>query len=132
MKPILNVVAGIVYNAQGQVLLSSRPQGKAYAGYWEFAGGKIEPNETPLAALKREFAEELGIVIEHATLWQQKSHDYEHAYVNLQFFVVEADEWHGELVAKEGQQFCWQTVGDYHVSPMLPANSELLAELAKR
>lgn len=132
MKPTLNVVAGIVYNAQGQVLLSSRPQGKAYAGYWEFAGGKMEPNETPLAALKREFAEELGIVIDSATLWRQKSHDYEHAYVNLQFFVVESHEWHGEPVAREGQQFCWQTVGEYAVSPMLPANSELLAELARR
>lgn len=132
MKPILNVVAGIVYNTKGQILLSSRPQGKAYAGYWEFAGGKIELDETPLAALKREFAEELGIVIEGATFWQQKSHEYEHAYVHLQFFIVEPYEWHGELIAREGQQFCWQMVEQCIVNPMLPANREILVELAQR
>ena len=67
--PFINVVAGIVLNQEGDYLLSSRPVGKPYAGYWEFAGGKVEAGESDLAALKREFEEELGIEIHHATPW---------------------------------------------------------------
>ena len=65
----VDVAAGIVFNAQGQCLLSSRPQGKPYAGYWEFAGGKLERGETALAALQREWREELGVEITRATPW---------------------------------------------------------------
>lgn len=125
------VVAGIVFNHDGNVLLSSRPTGKAYAGYWEFAGGKVEAGETLLAALQREFHEELGIHIHHATLWQDKIHTYEHATVHLHFFVVQAHEWSGELRAQEGQQWAWQSPKHYTVSPMLPANESLLREIAQ-
>lgn len=130
MPPILKVVAGVLYNRAGQVLLTSRPAGKAYAGYWEFAGGKVEAGESLLDALKREFEEELGITITHARPWLQKIHAYEHATVHLHFFRVAADGWSGELQAKEGQQWAWQRTGDYHVSPMLPANTALLNALA--
>ena len=51
----VDVAAGIVFNAQGQCLLSSRPEGKPYAGYWEFAGGKLERGETALAALQQKY-----------------------------------------------------------------------------
>ena len=81
--PEIHVAAGIVENEAGEFLLSSRPEGKPYAGYWEFAGGKIEAGETPLQALKREFAEELGIEILSARPWLAKIHRYEHALVNL-------------------------------------------------
>ncbi|OAM34866.1 NTP pyrophosphohydrolase [Eikenella sp. NML96-A-049] len=127
---LLQVVAGIVYNDRGEVLLSSRPAGKAYAGYWEFAGGKVEAGEGELAALRREFAEELGIQIRSAVPWLAKIHSYEHAHVRLRFFRVPADGWRGELQACEGQQWRWQQPGRYDVSPMLPANAALLAALA--
>lgn len=129
-RPLLQVVAGIVYNDRGEVLLSSRPAGKAYAGYWEFAGGKVEAGESELAALRREFAEELGIQIHSAVPWLTKTHSYEHAHVRLCFFRVPADGWRGELQAREGQQWRWQQPGRYDVSPMLPANAALLAALA--
>ncbi|MBH5329895.1 NUDIX domain-containing protein [Eikenella sp. S3360] len=129
-RPLLHVVAGIVYNARGEVLLSSRPEGKAYAGYWEFAGGKVEPGEGELAALRRELAEELGIRIEAAVPWLTKIHSYEHARVRLRFFRVPPDAWHGQLQAREGQQWRWQEPGRYTVSPMLPANAALLNALA--
>ena len=129
-RPLLQVVAGIVYNDRGEVLLSSRPAGKAYAGYWEFAGGKVEAGENELAALRREFAEELGIQIHNAVPWLAKTHSYEHAHVRLRFFRVPADGWRGELQAREGQQWRWQQPGRYDVSPMLPANAALLAALA--
>lgn len=129
-RPLLRVVAGIVYNRQGEVLLSSRPAGKAYAGYWEFAGGKVEAGETEFAALQRELAEELGIVVRHALPWLVKIHSYEHARVALRFFRIPADGWQGEVQAKEGQEWAWQPPGRYTVSPMLPANAALLAALA--
>lgn len=129
-RPLLHVVAGIVYNAHGEVLLSSRPEGKAYAGYWEFAGGKVENGESELAALRREFAEELGIMVENAVPWLTKIYSYEHARVRLRFFRVPATGWSGELQAREGQQWCWQEPGRYTVSPMLPANTALLDALA--
>ncbi len=129
-RPLLRVVAGVVLNRQGQYLLSSRPQGKAYAGYWEFAGGKVEAGETELAALQRELQEELGISIHHATPWLCKIHAYEHARVHLQFFRVQADDWSGTVQAQEGQTWSWQNAGDFTVAPMLPANGPILAALA--
>lgn len=129
-RKTLHVVAGVVLNETGEYLLSSRPEGKPYAGYWEFAGGKVEPGESEIEALKREFAEELGIEIHAATPWLSKIHDYEHARVYLRFYWVAADQWSGRLQAREGQQWSWQKAGDYTVSPMLPANSALLKALA--
>lgn len=129
-RPLVRVVAGVVLNENGEYLLSSRPQGKPYAGYWEFAGGKVEPGESELAALKREFAEELGIEIIHAVPWLVKVYSYEHAHVHLRFFNVVAENWRGQLQAREGQQWRWQKAGDFTVSPMLPANGSLLKALS--
>ncbi|WP_200201956.1 NUDIX domain-containing protein [Neisseria weaveri] len=129
-RPLVRVVAGVVLNREGEYLLSSRPEGKPYAGYWEFAGGKIEPGESELDALKREFEEELGIEIHRARPWLTKIHAYEHALVHLRFLRVEADGWSGELQAKERQKWSWQKAGDFTVSPMLPANGPLLKALS--
>ncbi|MFC2561805.1 MAG: NUDIX domain-containing protein, partial [Kingella oralis] len=129
MPPKIHVVAGILFNERGEFLLSSRPEGKPYAGYWEFAGGKVEAGESEFAALQREFMEELGVEILHATPWLAKFYRYEHAHVNLRFFRVAAHEWRGTLQAREQQQWAWQKAGDFTVSPMLPANTALLAQL---
>ena len=61
---IVEVAAAVVQRTDGSFLLAQRPDGKVYAGYWEFPGGKIEQGETPAAALKRELEEELGITAE--------------------------------------------------------------------
>ncbi|ASK28014.1 NUDIX domain-containing protein [Neisseria chenwenguii] len=129
-RTLIRVVAAIVLNRDGEFLLSSRPEGKPYAGYWEFAGGKVEAGETEFDALKRELAEELGLEIRRATPWLTKIHSYEHARVHLRFLRVEADDWSGEIQAKEGQKWAWQKAGDFTVSPMLPANSALLEALS--
>ncbi|PIT14589.1 NUDIX domain-containing protein [Snodgrassella alvi] len=127
---LIEVVAGILYNQQGEFLLSSRPAGKAYAGYWEFAGGKVEANESRLAALQREFTEELGIEVTTAAPWLTKIHRYEHAHVHLHFYRIAANQWHGQLTAREQQSWCWQKPGNLTVAPMLPANAPILAALA--
>jgi mutator protein MutT len=79
------VVAAVLQQADGRFLLAQRPQGKVYAGYWEFPGGKVEPGETPLQALARELHEELGIQVTTAHPWLIREFDYEHADVKLHF-----------------------------------------------
>lgn len=129
-RPLVQVVAGILLDKNGRYLLSSRPEGKPYAGYWEFAGGKVEAGESDFQALQREFEEELGIRILAATPWLTKVHSYEHAHVCLHFLWVEADQWTGEIQSREGQKWAWQKAGDFTVAPMLPANSALLRSLS--
>ena len=129
-RPLVQVVAGILLDQNGRYLLSSRPEGKPYAGYWEFAGGKVEAGESDFQALQREFEEELGIRILAATPWLTKVHSYEHAHVRLHFLWAEADQWTGEIQSREGQKWAWQKAGDFTVEPMLPANSALLRSLS--
>ena len=120
-RPI-DVAVGILMQANGDVLLGQRPDGKPYAGYWEFPGGKVEAGEPILDALKREFVEELGVRILEAEEWCGVEHVYEHAHVRLHFFISRA--WEGQPQSLEGQAFAWQgTVG---VSPLLPATIPLL------
>ncbi|MEP6702803.1 MAG: NUDIX domain-containing protein [Betaproteobacteria bacterium] len=118
-RPITPVAVGILRRPDGQVLFAQRPAGKAYAGYWEFPGGKIEAGESARAALDRELDEELGICVRDAVAWIVQRHVYPHAHVELRFFVVST--WDGEIDPREGQHVAWQTPGDYTVSPMLPA-----------
>lgn len=96
---VVKVVAGVLFDSAGRFFLASRPEGKPYAGYWEFPGGKIEAGETPLAALQRELQEELGIQVQQCTPWIHKHFVYEHATVELSFFRVTA--WTGTLQAKK-------------------------------
>jgi len=127
MSSITRVAAAVLIRGDGQVLLAQRPEGKPYAGYWEFPGGKLEPGETPRHALDRELREELGIVVRRASPWLVQEFVYPHAHVELNFFRVL--EWDGELTSHDGQAFEWQTPGHYAVAPLLPANTLILAAL---
>src|SRR5262249_40222123 len=100
-KPPIDVAVGILMRPNGDVLLGQRPEGKPYAGYWEFPGGKVEPGEAILDALKREFVEELGVAITSAEAWCGVEHVYEHAHVRLHFFI--SRDWAGEPQSLEGQ-----------------------------
>jgi 8-oxo-dGTP diphosphatase len=127
-KKIVDVVAAVIQQPDGQFLLACRPEGKPYAGYWEFPGGKVERGETLHHALERELHEELGIGVEHAWPWLVRHFDYEHASVKLHFFRVVR--WHGEPHGKEGQRLSWQKPGAVAVAPLLPANGPILEALA--
>ena len=100
------VAVGILLRADGALLLSTRPPGKAYAGYWEFPGGKIEAGESVEQALRRELIEELGITIGPAQAWKVTEHNYPHALVRLHWCKV--DQWTGEFEMREGQSMAWQ------------------------
>ncbi len=124
---IVRVAAAVLIRPDGQVLLAQRPEGKAYAGYWEFPGGKLEPGETPRHALDRELHEELGVTVRRAAPWLVQEFVYPHAHVELNFFRVFA--WGGQLHGHDGQAFAWQTPGRWDVGPLLPANTRILAAL---
>ncbi|MBI5333646.1 MAG: NUDIX domain-containing protein [Burkholderiales bacterium] len=113
---------------EGRFLLTSRPAGKVYAGYWEFPGGKLEAGETVEQALRRELHEELGITIGAAHPWQVEIVDYEHARVRLHFCKVY--EWQGGFEMREGQQMAWQTL-PVDVTPVLPGTLPVLRWFAQ-
>jgi 8-oxo-dGTP diphosphatase len=125
--PPVEVVAAVIERPDGSFLLAQRPAGKAYAGYWEFPGGKVEPGEQLTEALARELHEELGIEVEVAYPWIVRTYAYPHAHVRLNFFRVRA--WHGEPHGKEQQRLAWQHVSALEVAPLLPANAPVLRAL---
>ena len=122
------VAVGILIRADDALLLSTRPEGKPYAGYWEFPGGKIEGGETVEEALRRELHEELGITIAGADVWKVTEHDYPHALVRLHWCKV--TDWSGDFEMREGQSMCWQQL-PLDVSPVLPGALPVLAWLAE-
>ena len=123
----VEVAAGVILGPDGQFLLAQRPAGKAYAGYWEFPGGKIEPGETVAQALARELHEELGLDVHTSHPWLVREYHYPHASVRLHFRRVTG--WTGEPRGREGQVFAWQLPDRLTVTPMLPANGPILRSL---
>jgi 8-oxo-dGTP diphosphatase len=115
---------------EGEFLLTSRPSGKAYAGYWEFPGGKVEAGETVAQALVRELHEELGISADPADViaWRELLMDYPHARVRL--FFCKLHRWIGEFEMRESQQMAWQTLS-VQVVPVLPGTIPVLEWLAQ-
>lgn len=128
-KPRIDVAVAVVFNAAGQVLWGRRPEGKPYAGYWEFPGGKVEPGETVWQALVRELKEELDLTALEGGPWFQIEHDYEHANVRLHLYRV----WRFEGTPKplEQQHFTWASLNSSELSPILPATEPLLPKLAQ-
>lgn len=122
-RPAVPVAVGVLLRPDGAFLLASRPEGKPWAGYWEFPGGKIEAGETLTQALERELHEELGLHGLQASYWRSFEMDYPHARVHLQFCKVTG--WEGEPRPREGQQLAWQTL-PVTVAPVLPGTIPVL------
>ena len=127
-RAVVDVAVGVLVQADGQFLLTSRPEGKVYAGYCEFPGGKLEAGESVEQALRRELQEELGITIGQAQAWKTQMVDYPHALVRLHFCKVWA--WQGALQMREGQSHAWQTL-PVEVLPVLPGTLPVLGWLAE-
>jgi 8-oxo-dGTP diphosphatase len=121
-RPV-DVAVGVLIDANGRFLLTSRPEGKVYAGYWEFPGGKLEAGESVEQALRRELHEELGITIGPVLPWQVEIVDYAHARVRLHFCKV--FEWTGAFEMRERQRMAWQSL-PVDVAPVLPGTVPVL------
>lgn len=127
-RAIVEVAVGVLIRHDTRFLLTSRPPGKVYAGYWEFPGGKLEPGETVVGALRRELQEELGIELVDGSLWRSTVVDYPHALVRLNFCKVH--DWSGELQMREGQAWSWQRL-PVDIGPVLPGTIPVLDWLAE-
>lgn len=126
-RTAVEVAVGILLRSDGEFLLTSRPRGKVYEGYWEFPGGKLEAGETVEQALRRELHEEIGITIGEAHPWQIEVMDYPHARVRLHFCKVY--QWQGEFEMREGQHMAWQSL-PVEAVPVLPGTIPVLQWLA--
>jgi 8-oxo-dGTP diphosphatase len=127
-RALVQVAVGVLIRSDDSFLLTSRPEGKAYAGYWEFPGGKLEVGETVAQALARELQEEIGISIEDCMSWKTEQIDYPHALVQLNFCKVRR--WSGELQMREAQLYAWQQL-PVTVKPVLPGTLPVLEWFAK-
>ena len=117
---ILLVVACALIDADGRVLLAKRPPGRPLAGLWEFPGGKVEPGETPEAALIRELGEELGIRVPPKCLapFTFASHSYEAFHLLMPLYLCR--KWEGLVLARQGQELAWvraKRLADYGMPP---------------
>jgi 8-oxo-dGTP diphosphatase len=133
VSKVVEVAAAVMLRADGsEFLLAQRPEGKVYAGYWEFPGGKVEPGESVRQALIRELQEELGITVTACSPWLTRQFTYPHATVRLNFWRVTA--WDGEIgitAPLEHSAVDWQKIGEAAtVAPILPANDPILKALS--
>ncbi len=127
-RQVVDVAVGILLQPGGQFLLTSRPAGKVYAGYWEFPGGKLEAGESVAQALRRELQEEIGVTIGAVQPWKVELVDYPHSLVRLHFCKIL--DWTGELQMLEGQSFAWQSL-PVTVQPILPGTIPVLEWFAR-
>lgn len=125
---VTHAAVAVLLRPDGQVLLGQRPEGKPWAGWWEFPGGKIEDGETPLQGLQRELHEELGIEALEVSPWLTRSFNYPEKTVKLHFFMVRR--WSAEPHGQEGQVLSWQNPQQLTVGPLLPANVPIIKALA--
>lgn len=129
-RPIVEVAVGVLIKPDQSILLGQRPEGKPYAGYWEFPGGKIESGETLLQALRRELQEEINVSISDANEFLTIEHDYPHAYVRLHICLVSS--WVGEPTGLENQALAWilkKDIARPNLQPILPATLPILEKL---
>lgn len=126
-KPVMHVMAGLLIDAEGRVLLAQRPAGKHLAGMWEFPGGKLESGETPLAALVRELHEELGIRVRRAEPLIRVPWQYGEQELLLDAWRV--DRWEGVPRSLEGQALQWLPPARVDPATLTPADGPILRAL---
>lgn len=125
----LLVVAAILIQPDGSVLLAQRPEGKTFAGLWEFPGGKVEVPESPETALARELHEELGITVQPDRLepFTFVSEDCATFHLLMTLYLVR--EWENDPIGREGQTLAWVPASRLDEYPMPKADAPLVPRI---
>jgi 8-oxo-dGTP diphosphatase len=123
-KNFVQVAVGVITNSEGQILVAKRPAHWLGGGFWEFPGGKIEVNEDPKTALKRELLEEVGIVVEACTPLIKLIYDYPERTIMLHAWRVTL--FSGQASGLEGQEISWRMPQALNEINMLPANRAIV------
>lgn len=129
MSSVVLVVAGVLIDERGRVLLTQRPKGKAMAGLWEFPGGKLEAGETPEQALCRELHEELRITVEPHNLAALTFVSYAYDTFHLLMPLYVCRRWSGTPLAHEHEDLAWVDPQDLSTYPMPPADAPIIPVL---
>lgn len=125
--PEIEVVAAVLRDRDGRVLIAERPAGKPLAGFWEFPGGKLGPGEPAASALQRELKEELGIGVERAHRLLHLSHIYPERRVHLDVWRV--TRYSGTPASCEGQRLAWVPPAELPSWNLLPADEPIVASV---
>lgn len=125
-----DVVAGVLCDAAGRVLIAERLGDGPFHGLWEFPGGKIAADETAAQALSRELAEELGIEVTVCSSFMSLRHEYDDRVVSIEFFIV--SEWNRDPVGREGQELRWVPTDTLDAQELLPADKPVVVALQQR
>ena len=123
----IHVVAGAIADADGRVLIAQRPRGRHMAGRWEFPGGKLAAGEAPLAGLKRELSEELGITVRAARPLIRLRHEYPDRRVLLDVWQV--TDYEGLPQALDAQALAWAKPDDLPKHDLLEADRAIVTAL---
>jgi len=128
MYPLL-VVAGLVFH-HNKLLITQRPPGKKHAGYWEFPGGKLEKDESPVNALIRELCEEIDLKVAQCEIFDVVYHRYDEQPVLLMVYRCQSDT--NRVRHLEVSDHAWIDVEERHNYSMLPADHELIEQVIKK
>ena len=121
----MKVAVAVIFDGAGQILITRRPLKASHGGFWEFPGGKLEENESPLSALKREISEEVGLEIFDAEFLTNISHTYDKKHVEL--FVYCVYKFEGSAVCRESQMdLRWVDLADMASFQFPEANEQII------
>lgn len=126
-KPEIEVAAGVLTDPAGRALIACRPDGGHLGGWWEFPGGKLAGQETPLQGLTRELHEELGIKVRTAIPLVEYTHEYPDRIVRL--YVWRVTQYDGEPIGVEGQPLKWAPIHELRDAGLLPADLPIIDAL---
>jgi len=129
---VIRVAAGIIINAQQEILVAQRPAHASHPGFWEFPGGKVEFHETPQQALIREFKEEIGIKILDAKLFMQVEHAYTKPDRVVALTVWQIEKYLGKPYGAEGQLVRWVTLDTLPTLTFPAANNKIVETLVSK
>lgn len=125
----MHVVAGVLVDASGRILIAQRPPGKHLAGMWEFPGGKLEPGESASLALERELEEELGIAVDPATFEALIRVPWRYGDRDMLLEAVLVRGWKGEPKVLDAAAIAWHEAASVDATLLAPADRPILAAL---